>query len=164
MFVYGLRKIKKKKTFQRSLIGILRLHLFNYNSRNSNIVKYYLVFSVTWSFRNYYRLTICWFAASETCYYVQYWNLLCCLIFLWKQIHFLQDSLKNRTFKRTSFIWKHSVLSLLSILINLKCPFFNIFVLLTTNLLTGSVFLYIINQFKYPERYSYSCGYFNLYI
>ncbi len=40
------------------------------------------VFSVTWSFRNYFNMLIC--SSWNISYYYQCWTQLCCFIFLWK--------------------------------------------------------------------------------
>ncbi len=45
-----------------------------------------------------------WCSCSMSLYY-QCRKYLCCLIFLWKLWYYFQNSLMNRKFKRTAFIW-----------------------------------------------------------
>ncbi len=65
---------------------------------------YTSAFSVTWSFRNDLIMLIC--CSRNISYYFLCWKqLCCCLTFLWKLWYIFQDSLMNRKFKRTVFIW-----------------------------------------------------------
>ncbi len=72
-------------------------------------------------FRNHPNMLIC--CSIKISNYYHCWKLLCCLIFLWKPWYMIQDSLMNRKFKRTAFIWNRNLatllMSLLSLLINL---------------------------------------------
>ncbi len=101
------------------------------------------VFSVTWSSE---IIIIC--CSRNISDYYQWWKQLYCWIFLWKLI---QDSLMNRRFKRTTFIWNrngHIINILLSHLINLMCPFWI------------KVLLYTVYIYKKTEPKLLNCRFF----
>ncbi len=104
----SLELVRMFKVFEVSSVQ-LKNNSFKVEFIPVTTLNYSSYFSFTSSFRNHSNMLV-WCSRNSSCYYHHCWKLLLLNIFLKTWYILFQDSLMNRRFRRTAFIWSRNLL------------------------------------------------------